>query len=364
MFDDCVIMAGGSGTRLWPASSRALPKQFLQADASKTFFFTALERASAVTGKDASILIITGKDHVPHVIRECSKFKDKEKIVVIGEPSAKNTAPAIACALAFSKTLGVKRKMLVLTSDHIIKPLSVFKKDAALAERCAIQDKLVVFGIKPQHPETGFGYIETKEVSSNGAYEVKAFHEKPGAATAEKYAADNRFFWNSGMFAFNTQYLADCFYSLAPRVIEPFEKFKAKAQYTIKNGVRIICKWPGLETAYKKTESISFDYAIAEKCANTAMVRANFEWTDIGNWEEYSSICGKTKTDVFSADSDSCYVNSDIPVALAGVDDLIIVIRSGKNGSPARALITKKGQTQKVRNIMELIKKSKRDDLL
>jgi len=364
MFDDCVIMAGGSGTRLWPASSKALPKQFLPADKTKTFFYMALERACAVTGSKGKILIITGKDHIGHVIKECSKLQAKEKVIVIGEPAAKNTAPAIACALAFSKTLGLKRKMLVLTSDHIIKPLSVFKKNAALAEKYAAENKLAVFGIKPERPETGYGYIETKNVLKDGAYAVKAFHEKPDSETAKKYTAKKNYFWNSGMFAFNTEYLTECFYSFAPRVIKPFEKLKAGARFSVKNGVKIVTLWSGLESAYKKTESISFDYAIAEKCGNTAMVRADFDWIDIGNWEEYAKICGKNNIDIFNADGGSCYVNSDIPVALAGVDDLIVVIRCEKNGRPPCALITRKGQAQKVRNIIELIKKSKRNDLL
>jgi len=359
-----VIMAGGSGTRLWPASSKSLPKQFLPADKSKTFFYMALERACAVTGNKGSIIIITGKDHVARVKKECSKFKAKNKVIVIGEPAAKNTAPAIVCALALSKTLGANRKMIVLTSDHIIKPLSVFKKNAALAEKYAAEGRLAVFGVKPERPETGYGYIEVKNVLGDGAYAVKAFHEKPDSATAKKYAANKKFFWNSGMFAFNTDYLRDCFFNLAPQVIMPFEKLKANVEYANESGVKIVTKWPGLESAYKKTQSISFDYAIAEKCGNTAMVRVDFDWIDIGNWEEYAKICGKKNIDIFSADADSCYVNSDIPVALAGVDDLIVVIRSEKNGRPPCALITRKGQAQKVRNIIELIKKSKRNDLL
>ncbi|MDR2729431.1 MAG: mannose-1-phosphate guanylyltransferase [Treponema sp.] len=366
MFDDCVIMAGGSGTRLWPASSSRLPKQFLPAAQSKTFFYMALERAFAVTGNKGSIIIITGKTHIDHVVKECAKFKseDKKRVFVIGEPAAKNTAPAIACAMALSKTFEAKRNMLVLTSDHIIKPLPVFKKNASLAEKYAGPGKLVVFGIKPERPETGYGYIETKKNSNDGAYTVKAFHEKPDPVTAKKYTADKRFFWNSGMFAFNTEYMTDCFHNLAPQVIEPFEKLKAPAAYKITNGVKIVSKWPGLENSYKKTKRISFDYAIAENCKNSIMVYANFDWIDIGNWEEYAKIYNKKETDIFNADGDSCYVDSDIPVALAGVEDLIVVIRSGKEGSPACALITRKGQTQKVRDIIELIKKSKRIDLL
>jgi mannose-1-phosphate guanylyltransferase/mannose-1-phosphate guanylyltransferase/mannose-6-phosphate isomerase len=359
-------MAGGSGTRLWPASSSRLPKQFLPAEKSKTFFYMALERAFSVTANKGRVIIITGKNHTSHVVRECSKLKpeDRKRIFVIGEPEAKNTAAAIACAISFSKTFAVKRSMLVLTSDHIIKPLSAFKKNAALAQMYAEQGRLVIFGIKPEHPETGYGYIETEKILNTGAYSVKAFHEKPDPGTAKKYTASKKFYWNSGMFAFNTEYLAKCFHALAPRIIEPFEKLTSLPSYKICGGVNIISKWPGIDTVYKKIKSISFDYAIAEKCKNCTMVCASFNWIDIGNWEEYSKINIKKKTDIFNTNGNSCYVDSDIPVALAGVDDLIVVIRSRENGSPACALITKKGQTQKVRGLIELIKKSKRIDLL
>jgi mannose-1-phosphate guanylyltransferase/mannose-1-phosphate guanylyltransferase/mannose-6-phosphate isomerase len=359
-------MAGGSGTRLWPASSSRLPKQFLPATQLKTFFYTALERAFAVTGNKGSVIIITGKTHVSHVVNECAKFKseDKKRILIIGEPVAKNTAPAIACALVLSKTSGTKRNMLVLTSDHIIKPLSAFRRNAALAEKHAGRDKLIIFGIKPVRPETGYGYIETLKQSNDGTYTVKTFHEKPDPETAKKYSRNKKFFWNLGMFAFNTEYMTNCFHDFAPQVIEPFEKLKAPSAYTIEKGVKIAGKWPGIENAYKKTKSISFDYAIAENCKNSTMVCANFDWIDIGNWEEYAKIFNKKETAIFNTGDNSCYVDSDIPVALAGVDDLIVVIRSGKNGSPACALITKKGQTQKVRDVIDLIKKSKRIDLL
>jgi mannose-1-phosphate guanylyltransferase/mannose-6-phosphate isomerase len=368
MFDECVIMAGGSGTRLWPASSSRLPKQFLPASDKSSFFSLALERAFAVTKKDGRVIVITGKAHIPHIVADAAKLTqaEKKRLLVVGEPSAKNTAPAVACAVSLSLLGGTDKNMLVITSDHIIKPLKVFKADSALAAVCAGEGKLAVFGIPPLRPETGYGYIETG-ANSGGVFNVTAFHEKPDPQTAKKYAESKRFFWNSGMFAFNTGFMAEQFRLLAPDVFSPFEKLKKplkKDFASSKKGVKILNAWNGLETAYKKAKSTSFDYAIAEKCAKTAMIRANFDWIDIGNWEEYIKIRGNGKSEVFCASGDNCYVDSDIPVALAGVDDLIVVIRSGKNGGPASALITRKGQTQKVREIVEQIKNAGKDDLL
>jgi len=368
MFDDCLIMAGGAGTRLWPASSSRLPKQFLPASEKSSFFFMALERALALTGSAGRVIVIAGKSHIPHIIADASKLSagKKKRLLVIGEPAAKNTAPAIACAVSCSLLSGGKRNMLVLTSDHIIKPLKVLKADAALAAECAAGGNLAVFGIPPSRPETGYGYIETGKAQNGGAFKAAAFHEKPDSRTAKKYALSKRFFWNSGMFAFNADFMAEQFRLLAPDVFLPFEKLKKPEtkDFSVLRGVKILNSWRGLETAYGKTKSISFDYAIAEKCAKTMMIRANFDWIDIGNWEEYVKIRGKGGSEVFSASGENCYVDSDIPVALAGVEDLIVVIRSGKKGEPAVALITGKGRTQKVREVVEQIKKDGRKDLL
>jgi len=366
MFDDCVIMAGGSGTRLWPASSSRLPKQFLPAE-NGSFFSMAVERALAVTNNSGKVIIITGKSHIPHVIADAAKLNasEKKRLLVIGEPAAKNTAPAIACAVVYSLSGGQKKNMLVLTSDHIIKPLDVFKKDAAAAAAASNEGKLVVFGIPPSRPETGYGYIETGK-AAEGVFNVAAFHEKPDLKKAKKYAANRRFFWNSGMFAFSAAFMAGEFRRLAPEVILPFEKLKepAPASYKVVQGVQILDAWSGLDTAYRGTKSISFDYAVAEKCPNTVMVRSNFDWIDIGNWEEYAKIREKSGSLTYSAGAEGCYVDSDIPVALAGVEDLIVVIRSGKNGHPPTALITRKGQTQKVRDVVEEIKKTGKTELL
>jgi len=364
-------MAGGSGTRLWPASNSRLPKQFLpamKADASggkKSFFSLAVERALAVTS--GKIIIITGKSHIPNIIADSGKLsaEKKKRLLVIGEPEAKNTAPAIACAVVYSQLCGGGETMLVLTSDHIIEPLKTFKSDAALAAAGAKKGKLVVFGIPPARPETGYGYIETGKDEA-GVYEVTAFHEKPDLQTAEKYAASGNFFWNSGMFAFSAAFIAEQFRRFAPDVFCCFEKLKTppSASYKKTQGIQILTKWQGLDAAYRKTKSISFDYAIAEKCASAAMIRVNFNWIDIGNWEEYIKVRGTSGAQVFSVSSENCFVDSDIPVALAGVEDLIVVIRGGKNGSPASALVTKKGQTQKVRDIVVQIKKSGKTDIL
>ena len=399
-------MAGGFGTRLWPASTSARPKQFLglpngasrrkeatpQAPREKekrdSFFSAAVERALAVTSGagDGRVIIVASKSHTDAIIEECSRLNaaDRERLVLIPEPLARNTAPAIACALLYINWIaaGGERNILVLTSDHIIEPLDTFKTDTASAAAMAQADKLVVFGIPPSRAETGYGYIETsesltiqrdKDVRGTQRYEpevfnVSSFHEKPDAKKAEQFVAAQKFYWNSGMFAFSSKFMLAELRRRAPDVITPFTELWAPNEHShvTRKGLRILEKWDNLENAYNKTKAISFDYAIAEKCESTVMVKAGFSWTDVGSWDEYSKLAAETDAEVYGTEASkaSCFVNSDIPVALCGVEDLIVVVRSGKDGGPAALLISRKGETQQVKEIVAEIKAAGRAELL
>jgi len=384
MFNDCIIMAGGSGTRLWPASNARLPKQFLpmpspgaEPDRNPgSFFNAAVERALAVLDRkgDGRVLIISGKSHVGAIVKACARYSADElkHIVLIPEPEAKSTAPAIACAASYIDwTSGEDRKALVLTSDHIITPLERFVKDAAAAENFAQANELAVFGLQPSVAETGYGYIEVgqkipREQEKPGVYKVLSFHEKPNRKKAEEFLAAGNFFWNSGMFAFSSKFILKEFRRLAPQVFNPFDKLRAPAEtsYKTEQGLRILWGWHGLEETYREAQAISFDYAIAEKSSNTVMIRAEFNWLDVGSWDEYALLAGRHQGEVYQVNAKECFVDSDIPVALIGTEDLIIAVRSGKNGEPASVLVAKKGETQRVREIVEQIKTKGRNELL
>ena len=397
MFHDCIIMAGGSGTRLWPASVSQRPKQFLSlpagthelhAEENPSFFRAALYRALAVTGEtgEGNVIIMAGKNHINPIVEECSRLDahDRKRLVLIPEPIAKNTAPAIACALLYINWIasGRERNILVLTSDHIIRPLGVFKNDAKAAAAMAQADKLVVFGITPERPETGYGYVETAEaltivpeINSRArqkyepeVFRVASFHEKPDSKKAQKFVAAKKFYWNSGMFAFSSAFMLAEFKRHAPEIMRPFKELWAPNEncYRVRKGLRILEEWANLEKAYEKTRAISFDYAIAEKCSDTVMVKAGFSWNDVGSWDEYARLTRHGSAEVFgqSKKNGSCFVDSDIPVALCGVEDLIVVVRSGSDGGPPAVLISKKGETQRVKDIVEEIKAAGRTELL
>jgi mannose-1-phosphate guanylyltransferase/mannose-1-phosphate guanylyltransferase/mannose-6-phosphate isomerase len=399
IFDDCIIMAGGSGTRLWPASNSQAPKQFLAGPGGKSFFLQAVERGLAVTAPAGRLIIIAGKSHAPLVTAACSPLSEAEKgrITLIVEPLPRNTAAAIACGTVFAQGgFEEARNILVLTSDHVIEPLENFCAAAEAAAAASMGyfsgsnsgdeggEHLAVFGIAPGRPETGYGYIETAELLSLGkgqlaetgalcaaqptAYRAASFREKPDLYTAEQFLEAGNFYWNSGMFAFTTRFMLEEFRLHAPDILAPFTSLSLPAERRAAQGIRTLENWPGLAEAYEAVRPESIDYAIAEKCRKVIMIAGNFRWLDVGSWDEYARLLEDRSqgSEIYAASSisNSCFVDSDIPVALCGVEDLIIVIRGGKNGGPAAALVAKKGETQKVRGIVEQIKAAGKTELL
>ncbi|MDR0722288.1 MAG: mannose-1-phosphate guanylyltransferase [Treponema sp.] len=387
MFDDCIIMAGGSGTRLWPASNSQRPKQFLPVSrggshtgdslGGHTFFHAALERAVALIDRDRDgrVIIIAGERHVPFIIEACGLLHEAlgDRLVLIPEPEAKNTAAAIALGITYVQRVSHgERTILVLTSDHSIQPLEVFKVNAIAAAAFVRQEQLVVFGIPPRSPATGYGYIETAERLSlpedvgARAFRVASFREKPDRAAAEQFVAAGNFYWNSGMFAFSSGFMRLEFKRHAPDVIAPFTRLPVPEESAYKHtqGVRILTQWPGLPAVYAQVQAISFDYAIGEQCTQTVMVAADFAWLDVGSWDEYERLVGDTGSEVYQSGGNPCFVDADIPVALCGVEDLIVVVRSGNDGAPPSVLIAKRGETQRVKEIVEKIRAAGRTELL
>ncbi|MDR2501013.1 MAG: mannose-1-phosphate guanylyltransferase [Treponema sp.] len=383
MFQDCIIMAGGSGVRLWPASTSATPKQFLAAPGGGCFFSLALERALAVIDRqrDGLALIIAGERHIPRIAALCAALSpdDQRHVALIVEAEARNTAPAIACGTVYLDRLFQEtRNVLVLASDHIINPLPVFQANAAAAALFAEADQLAVFGIPPRSPETGYGYIETAEAlplprgggsappARASVFRAASFREKPGRALAERFLASGRFYWNSGMFGFNTRFIQEEFQRRAPESYLPFTALARPGPeaYRFQGGVRILENWKGLAEAYQQARPISFDYALAEGCRNTVMAAADFAWLDVGSWDEYAKLLGSGQAEVYAAQAENCFVDADIPVALCGVRDLIVAVRTGKDGGPPAVLISQKGETQLVREIVERIRGANRSELL
>ncbi len=345
-----VILAGGAGTRLWPASTKERPKQFLSLGLDRSFLQTTVERALEVNPR-AELLVVTHRDYAEGTSGQLLEYAGRgTRIAVLPEPVARNTAPAVAFAAEFLKgRLGREARMLVLPADHLIRPTEKFVADVRKADEFGARGMITVFGVPPTEPNTGYGYIEADEALPPG-FRVRAFKEKPDAATAASYLRSGRFYWNSGMFLFSLATIEEEFAERSPEVTRPFSELTAEDRAEIdraareENGILVWGDCPAVERLYGGLPSISIDYAVMEKSRRTAMVKADFEWNDVGSWDEVSRLLPGESPLVISEASSGNSVYSDIPVALCGVEDLVVVIRDGK------ALVLKKGSSQLVRS--------------
>ena len=317
-----------------------------------------IERALSLN-ISGNIFIITLKDQLPSVLDECLKIEEgRDKIIVLPEPTARNTAPAISIAAAYLKLIGKEKDtVLVLTSDHLITPVQKFAADVEKASKFSENGYLVTFGIPPLRPETGFGYIEAGDRFLSG-FIVNSFREKPDLKTAESFLDSGNFFWNSGMFSFRVNFFYEQLSLYSNSIVQVFDKISSVSGSSTTKGIRIIFDSDEIKTLYQEFPSISIDYAVMEKCTKTAMVKASFDWNDIGSWDEMARINPESNITDLGVESDGNYILSDLPVALCGVKNLIVVV---KNGS---VLICKKGYSQGVKEIVTKIKDSNLDNLL
>ena len=356
--DFVFILAGGRGTRLWPASDSARPKQFIPLIDGKSLFQLSVERAAALKPK-CGIIVISLAEQAHLVSEDFAACNTPDvPVLMIPEPFGRNTAPAITAAVLYAEKLaGPEATVLVLTSDHLIGPQSAFASDCSRAEELSAAGYITTFGIRPDRPETGFGYIEAGEQAGPGR-KVKKFHEKPDLDNAEKYFRSNDFFWNSGMFSFKISLFLDEVRRQAPDITEAFSPCSFSREHS-DSGFSLILDNETFRECYRQMRSVSVDYAVMEKCLNTAVVEASFDWSDLGSWDEIAAnIPDKLEKKLVVPENGSNFVYSDIPVSVQGLDNLIVVIKNG------RCLICEKGSSQDVKLTVEELKKLKRDDLL
>ena len=349
-----IILAGGAGTRLWPVSRDALPKQFLPLVGENSTYQDTLLRV-ADSSLFAPPIVITGADFRFFARRQAEDIGIDATVVI--EPMRRDSGPAVAAAAALARSRNPDAVVLALAADHVILDVEEFRAACAAGLKAAELGRIVTFGIAPTAPKTSYGYIRPGEPVSGAeqVFAVEAFVEKPNLETAAKYVAEG-YLWNSGNFLFRADVLLSELNRFEPAMVSAVEKAVATASDDI-GFVRLD------PDAFAAAPQKSIDYAVMEKTDRAAVIAGNFRWSDIGSWDAIFDIAERDKSGnavhgtVVTSDSRNCVVHSvDRLTAVLGADDLVIV------STPDAVLVVPRARAQEVRELVALLKTAKRPE--
>lgn len=344
-----VVMAGGSGTRFWPLSRQARPKQFLALATDKVLIAETVARLKKVS-KLQDVRVVCGKSHAKAALKYVKGLSAKNVVV---EPSAKNTAPAIALATAHVAKANPNGIVVVLPSDQHVSDVASFSESIQKAASVAQEGHIVTLGIRPSRPDVGFGYIRLGQALASHGNVVEAFVEKPTLSVAQEYLSSGKYLWNAGIFVFRADVMMQAFEKYMPELHKPLVKVSQAI------GTRNYGKV--LEREFKKMPSISIDYGIAEKAPNMAVVPGDFGWSDVGSFnalpevreadENGNVLLGKG---ALAIDCEGCVVVShERPVSVVGLKDVVVV------DAHDAILVIPKDKSQEVRKVVEELKRRK-----
>ncbi len=348
-----ILMCGGSGSRLWPLSRESYPKQFLKCNplSDKSFIQDTFLRLKNINNMIDPILICNEQHRF--IAAEQMREIDVKPESIILEPFGKNTCPAIALAVIKARLIEKDPILLVLPADHAISDDEEFVKTIQKGINQAEEGNIVTFGILPKSPETGFGYIEAEnslEFKEGKASPIKKFIEKPNKIKAKELLLNSKYSWNSGIFLMKANVVFNEMLKFSPKVIKQCEK-SFKGSYEDLDFIRIN------ENSFNKCPDISFDVAIMEKTKLGIVFLLDIEWIDVGSWDSLSKISKKDKYGnsligkVLIEKTKNCYLRSESKLVVGlDIEDLIVVETSDA------VLVTKKESSQKVKNIVELLK--------
>lgn len=348
-----IILSGGSGTRLWPVSRESNPKPFMKVGDGQSLLRKTFDRACALPGA-AEIVTVTNRDYLFKTRDEYGRERKSGTFIL--EPFGRNTAPALAlAALHAAHKHGEDAVLLMLPADHLIQDVAAFAADVASAEKLAREGMLVTFGIRPDRPDTGFGYMELgTPVDAVSAFRAARFVEKPHLELARKYLDAGNYVWNSGMFCFTAGKVLEAFAAHQPEMLE-----SARACWeSSANRPELDASIVELDAAsFGSLADISIDYAIMEKASNVAVVRAGFDWSDIGSWSAIhqavtSDASGNSVVgEAILVDVSNSYVQTDGRlVAAVGLDNVVIV------DTPDALLVADRSRTQDVKKVVEQLR--------
>jgi mannose-1-phosphate guanylyltransferase/mannose-6-phosphate isomerase len=351
-----IILSGGSGTRLWPLSRKQYPKQFISLLGENTLFQEAILRLDGLN-ELAEPVIVCNHEHRFLVAEQLKQIKVENSTILL-EPVGKNTAAAIAVAAYHVLEKYSDAILLVLSSDHIIQNIPAFFNSIELAIKQAKKSKLVIFGINPINPHTGYGYINFESSNDKDVFFVKKFVEKPSKSKAISFIQNGNYLWNSGMFMFSAKTLIE--------ELEVHEDNVAKfSKKSIENSVKDFDFIRLDEDLFRKNPSISIDYALLEKSNNVMVLKLDAGWNDIGSWSALFKTSTKNKDnnaiygDVQTYETINSYIySSNRMIATIGINDLVIV------DTPDAILVSSKEHDQKVKQIVELLDKKGRNEQL
>jgi mannose-1-phosphate guanylyltransferase len=352
-----VIISGGAGTRLWPASREAHPKPLMTLPDGQSLLHKTYQRVHDLPGC-AEIMTVTNRElfFQTRDVYDAAVGPQGPVPLYVLEPEARNTAAAIAAAaLLISRRHGPAALMLVLPADHLIEPLSSFREAVAQAMAPALQGQIVTFGIVPTEPNTGYGYLDLALADERwpGVCSVRAFVEKPDQARAAQFLASGHYAWNSGMFCFSAQTMLD---ALAQHAAPTLQATRAALDSARHSALEPGDSWELSLDAFRQAPDISIDYAVMERAANVVAVRNAMRWNDVGSWSVLSELApadaqgNRVVGDAVLHDTQDCYVQSDRLVATVGVQGLVIV------DTEDALLVADRERVQDVRHVVKELK--------
>ena len=343
-----VLLSGGSGTRLWPLSREAYPKQFLPLVGDATMVQETWRRVAPLA--DRSPIVVANEEHRFLVAEQLRQIGAPVPAIIL-EPVGRNTAPAIAAAALQAIAGGADPLLLVLPSDHVVQDAEAFRTAVREACEAAAAGALVTFGIRPDAPETGFGYIQSAEGA--GLQKVLRFVEKPDAATAQSYLDAGGYYWNSGMFLFRASRYLEELRRLHPTMLDAVERAFEGAQ---RDGDFIRLD----RDAFTASPADSIDYAVMEKTDRAMVLPVDIGWSDVGSWSALWDVSERDADgnahhgDVIAVDTRNSYAYAQRLVALVGVDDIVVV------ETDDAVLVARKDRVQEVKQVVARLKGAQR----
>ncbi len=358
-------MAGGGGTRLWPVSREATPKQFLKLFNKQTLTQITAKRFSEILAWEKIFVVTVSNEYKSEILKEVPQLLARNIIV---EPTRRDTAPAHGIGATFIYKKDPDAVIITESADRLVKPVRQYLTTLKAAAKVAYEKRvLVAMGVEPRYPHTGYGYIKSgKELFSIGKvdfYELVKFVEKPPLALAKKYVASGNYYWNAGQFVWRADVILEAIKNHAPSVGKRLNNIASKLGTGQEKST--------IEREYKEMPKISIDYAVAEKANNFVVVAGEFFWTDIGDWKEVWENLLKDEQgnviingdgpggSIINIDTSDALIHPDgRMVAVIDVDNIVVV------DTKDALLVVSKSRAQSVKQIVEKLREKKRKELL